>query len=65
MGVEQQIIDRAKWLYAYNGGSVSEYECVKKALYESGLCNIRKLIEDLRPFNVSIDEHIEDLTTKF
>ena len=63
--MEQQIIDQAKWLYAYNGGAISKYECAKTALYESGLCYIKKLLEDLRPFNVSIVEYIEDLTTKF
>ena len=66
MGVEeQQIINQAKWLYAYNGGAYSKYECAKKALYESGLCDVKKLKEDLRPSNVSIGEYIEDLTTKF
>lgn len=63
--MEQEIIDRAKWLYAFNSGSISKYECVKKVIYESGLCDVRKLVEDLRPFNVSIGEYIEDLTTKF
>ena len=62
--MEQQIIDRAKWLYAFNSGSVPKYECVRKAIYEYGLCDVRKLIEDLRPANVSLGEYIEDLAAK-
>lgn len=63
--MDQEITDRAKWLYAYNGGAYSKYECVRKALYESGSGYIKKLLEDLKPCGVSIGEYIEDLTTKF
>lgn len=63
--MEKEIIDRAKWLYAYNGGSIPKFECAKTALYEKGSSYVRNLTEDLRPCNVSIGEHIEDLTTKF
>ena len=63
--MEEQIIAQAKWLYAFNGGAISKYECVRKALYESGLFDTKQLLEDLRPANVSLGEYIEDLTKKF
>ena len=61
----QEIIDRAKWLYAANAGAYSKYDCVKIALYEQGLSFVREFVNDLRPANVSLGEYIEDLTKKF
>ena len=62
--MEQEIIERAKWLYAANAAAYSKYECVKTALYEMGLSYVRQLTEDLRPANVSLGEYIEDLAEK-
>ena len=62
--MEQEIIKQAKWLYAYNGGAYSKYDCAKTALYEKGLSYVRQLTEDLRPANVSLGEYIEDLAAK-
>ena len=60
----EEILKCARFLYFSNAAAISKYDCVKQVLYQSGLCDVKKLIEDLRPFDVSIGEYIEDLAKK-
>ena len=62
--MEEKILELARWEYAIRPGYISKIECVKKAIYESGKINVRELLENLRPFDISINEYIEDLSKK-
>lgn len=62
---EKELLKMSEWFYAFNSGSIPKEECVRKMLYESKLFSVESLIEELKIFNVSIGEYIQDLVKKF
>ena len=53
--MEQEVIERARFLYFYNGGYFTKEECVKQSIKENGnLC----LQGVLRLYDITLDEYV-------
>ncbi len=60
--MEQEIIDRAKWLYCYNGGNLTINECVKRSLKEHNSFEYRlDAIDRYLLFQITNKEYIKYL----
>ena len=62
---EKELLKMSEWFYAFNSGVIPKEECVRKMLYESKLLSVESLTKELKIFNVSIGEYIQDLVKKF
>lgn len=60
--MEQKIIDRAKWLYAYNGGARTKEDCARQAVNEQDTV---KLAVELGIFDATIDDYIKYVVKQF
>lgn len=60
--MEQEVINQAKWLYAYNGGYLTKEQCVKQVIKENGN---RCLQGNLRLYNISLEEYVGYLAKQF
>lgn len=60
--MEQKIIDRAKWLYAYNGGARTKEDCARQAVNEQ---DTAKIMWNLDIFDATIDDYIKYIAKQF
>ena len=58
----QEIIKRAKWLYAYNGGAITLEECAGKAFKEYEHCS--DIVQAYTMFGITRDILLEDIIKK-
>ena len=55
--MEQEIIDRAKWLYVANAGAYTKEECLRQAIKNIG---VDKLTSTLALFDITVEDFIRD-----
>lgn len=60
--MEQKIISRAIWLYAFDGGAKTKEDCAKQAINEQ---DTAKIMRNLDIFDVTIDDYIKYITKQF
>jgi hypothetical protein len=59
MDNEEQIQNRANWLYYYNGGQLKKLECAKQAVLE--LASARFVIDLRNLFGIELEDYIESI----
>lgn len=55
--MEQEIINRAKWLYAYNGGYLTKEQCVKQIIKQNGNRCLKGIFELYN--GITLNDYIE------
>lgn len=55
--MEQEIINQAKLLYAFNAGAYTKEECLRQAIKNIG---VEKLTSTLALFDITVEDFIRD-----